>query len=946
MAENIKKTDLYSGWKIAADKDNNGYENGWHKSVSENAVDAFVPSIIQQFLPEYHGAAFYWCNFTPDLAYDATDKILLRFGGIDYMAQIWLNGKGLGKFESPEAPFSIDVTDIIKNKKDNLLAVRVVNPIDKDIDGLNINNIPHRNKSLKKQAGSNLNHGGIWFGVELAVVPGIHITDKFVSGDIKTGMLNIQLEMNNTTDDTVTACVEMNVYDKSDFCNKITGQVCDIDLKPGISAEGFSFIVPQHKLWDTDNPNLYKVEIILDSSSGQHRIELNFGFREFTVKDGFFYLNGKKIFLKSSHSGNAFPIGQMMPVADDHARKDFILAKASGFNCVRSIAGMFRPDQLDFCDEMGIMIYEECLASWQMGTLNIPIGDKEKMLERYDNATAGMIKRDRNHACIVAWGLLNETLHDDIFDRAVKFLPTGKALDPTRLFILSSGRFDSDFSIGSVSNPYVYEWENQWGDDGHFDEEVLKHNPYTGWGSDFSAGDFHIYPVAPMNDEFTKLIRTVGSKNKPVFLSEYGTGSLFHVIEEWRHFQQHGCRPDLEDSSWLEYQSRSLIRDWKRFGLEKVFPFPEMMLKESQRLNADVRYRDFNTIRSNPDICGFSLTGLLDHGMCGEGLWSYWRRYKPEMYDAVSDGWAPLRFCLFAKSHVYRNEEFEIEAVLANENQLKPGKYTADFAIIGDMGTVEMFSEDFEIADDSFAIPVMKRSISLDVPSGNYKLVASLREGGSPMGGHLDIIVSDPSDFVKPQTSVYVEGLKESTVKFLEENNIKTEAYTGQKDGIVLLGNVDAKTISAAKESAENGAKVIFLNSECFKDGNVSLLEIADDLKCVNYRDWLYHKECVMADNTVFEGLGHGLVDFPTFGQTFPHLAFEMKEVPDEVICPAFHTGYHAIKMAYGAFHCICGLNKGDGKIYLNCFDIENNISLNPAADRLLLNLINYVLTK
>lgn len=942
--ENVKKLNLNYGWLIDTDAENKGAELGWDKAVSKDAVEAFVPSIIQQFFPQYHGAAFYWCEFTPELTVDETDRIILNFGGVDYKAQVWLNGKELGEAECPETPFNFDITDIVKNGRKNLLAVRVINPTDKDIDGLNIQNIPHRNKSLYRQAGSNLNHGGIWFGVDLTVLPGVHITDKFVSGDIRTGEINIQLEMNNTLEEDIEACVEMNIYDKNDACTKVTGQVADVMLKKGINAEGFKFTVPQHKLWSPDEPNLYRVEIVLDSSAGQHKVTLNFGFREFIVKDGFFYLNGKKIFLKSSHSGNAFPIGEMFPVAEGHMRKDFILAKSCGFNCIRSIAGMFRPEQLDLCDEMGLMVYEECLASWLMGVGNLDNGDKEKFLERFDNATANMIKRDRNHTCLVAWGLLNETLHDDIYDRAVKFLPTAKALDPTRLIILSSGRFDSDFRVGSASNPFVYEWENVWGIDGEHKDEYLEHNPYTKWGSMDKAGDHHFYPVAPMTKESEDRLRYVGKGTKPVFLSEYGTGALFDVIEEWQHFVQYGGRQDLPDGAWLEYQSRALMRDWEKFGLTKVYPFPEMMLKESQRLNADVRYRDFNLIRSNPQLCGFSLTGLLDHGMCGEGLWSYWRRFKPEMFDAVSDGWAPLRFCIFAKSHVYSGEELEIEVVLANENVLKAGKYTADVAVMSEKGTVKVFTKEFEIKGDEFAVPVMKESFSDYLPTGKYYIKAALRNGGSPVGTTLDFHVTDSKDIKNISGDIYVKGLKDSTVKLLEKQGANICEYTGQTAGTVILGIIDKETLKMAEKSANEGATVLFINAEEFNDADaVKDLNITDDLKAVDYRDWLYHKECVITEDTVFDGLGHGLVDFPTFGQTFPHRAFETDAVPDYIISPAFLTGYHAIKDAYGAMQVAFGFNKGKGRIFINCFDIENNIGTNPAADILLMNFVNYI---
>ena len=85
---------------------------------------------------------------------------------------------------------------------------------------------------------------------------------------------------------------------------------------------------------------------------------MRFGFRELRVVNGWFRLNGKRIFLRSTHTGNHFPIGQQVAVDHDLLRRDLVLAKASGFNAVRFIAGVAWPEQLDFCDEIGLMVYE------------------------------------------------------------------------------------------------------------------------------------------------------------------------------------------------------------------------------------------------------------------------------------------------------------------------------------------------------------------------------------------------------------------------------------------------------------------------------------------------------------------------------------------------------------------------------------------------------------
>jgi len=101
-----------------------------------------------------------------------------------------------------------------------------------------------------------------------------------------------------------------------------------------------------------------------------------------------------------------------------------------------------------------------------------------------------------------------------------------------------------------------------------------------------------------------------------VFLSEYGIGSQMNAINEWRHFEQVGAQPD----PYLVPRAASL------------FNRPAM---------DDGRHRmdDQGASVPIPSSGGYNLTGILDHGMTGEGLWAYWREWKPATFDAVADGW-------------------------------------------------------------------------------------------------------------------------------------------------------------------------------------------------------------------------------------------------------------------------------------------------------------------
>ena len=946
---NIKTFKLMDNWFIAYDKENDGIERGWDRFMPYNATETKVPSIIAEALPDCHGVAFYFCKFTPKITVKDSGRLLLKFGAADYKASVYLNGEFLGSHEGGETPFTFDVTDNIRLGGENFLSVRIVNPVIEDIDGLNIVNVPNRNKATINMAGSCTNYGGLCGEVELISLPAIYIDDLFLIGDINEKTLKVKVCINNTIEKDIPLQLSVNVYGTIGAKEKVCGGKISIRPENGVSEAEITLNIPDMRLWDIDDPYLYSVEVSVRSEFGRHRKIENFGFREFLVKDGYFYLNGRKIFLKSSHTGNAFPVGQGYPAIKEQIRKDMVMAKAYGFNMVRSIAGMLREEQLRVCDEIGLMVYEENFAGWDLGFgFFLPeagrdkIGDVELMLKRFDYCTIEMIKRDRNHPSITIWGLLNE-MNDQfpVTKRAKEILPTLREYDPTRLVLFNSGRWDKYEDVASGSNPYSSEWDAAMGNDLHPINDENKLGDNVGFDN---CGDLHIYPTYPFTDAYKNYLRNYAKDYLPAFFSESGMSGLLNVIEEAKHYEQHGFREDLEDYKWIKSQADKLECDWQRLNLKNIFPYPEMMLKESQRMSAFDRRRIFDIVRSNPKFNGYSITGLLDHGWCGEGLWSLWRRFKPEVYDTVCDGWAPLRFCLFTDTHVMRNREFEVEAVLANENVLKEGKYKAYFAVVSDFGTVKAWEKDFEITDDAFAIPVMKEKITLDVPGGKYSLIAYM-DGASPLGNKLDFFVSDEKDIKLEADEISYIGIENGTKNYLESLGAELKKFEKSDKGVVIIGKeVSESEFDELIEAVENGAKLLFMDYRIFeKEGYLKRLELADDIIMKKSWDWLYHKESVNAKPEIFKGLGFGLADQRIFGQVISMRGFETRKTPDEVISPAFYTGYHGYNGSYGLFYNALGFKKGEGTAYLNSFDIELNLDKEPAAKILLVNYLNYL---
>ncbi len=138
-------------------------------------------------LRDYVGVAWYRTRFTVP-ASKASQKVLLRFGAVDYQADVFVNGQAAGSHEGAYTPFTLDVTARVKPGA-NELVVRVVDPPaagrgrDPRFPQFNYDELPRGKQNWYIQ------NGGIWQPVWLDVRPALYIdavrvTPK-VSGEVE-----------------------------------------------------------------------------------------------------------------------------------------------------------------------------------------------------------------------------------------------------------------------------------------------------------------------------------------------------------------------------------------------------------------------------------------------------------------------------------------------------------------------------------------------------------------------------------------------------------------------------------------------------------------------------------------------------------------------------------------------------------------------------------------
>ncbi len=120
------------GWKFKLDPERVGQDDKWFAADLNDSGwdDIGIEKAWQGFDYDYVGVA--WYRRTIELpARPESDKVELRFEGVDECAWVWVNGQYAGEHDIGPAgwnkPFSLDVTDLLRWGAENQITVRAMN---------------------------------------------------------------------------------------------------------------------------------------------------------------------------------------------------------------------------------------------------------------------------------------------------------------------------------------------------------------------------------------------------------------------------------------------------------------------------------------------------------------------------------------------------------------------------------------------------------------------------------------------------------------------------------------------------------------------------------------------------------------------------------------------------------------------------------------------------
>jgi len=574
----------------------------------EKVRQALVPGSWQsEFddLRDYAGVAWYWTSFT--LAPLAAGQIaLVRFGAVDYRAEVYFNGQKLGSHEGGYLPVEFDVTSLL-HPGENQLAVRVADPGAKpdEVEGIKYAEIPHGKQNWYVQT------SGPWQGVELEVRPRMHLGAVHVAARAD-GSFGIEAPIVNAA-----------AGNPAGEPAKVTAQILDsagkvawersLELKAGQEKCEFSDRLSSPSLWSPASPALYTLRVGLSSGDGSRSThypgdtqDYRFGFRTFETRGGKFYLNGKVIYLRGALDQAFYPDTLYTEPSLDDLRAEMRRAKQLGLNLLRCHIKVPDPRYLEAADEAGVLVWYE-IPNWDKLTAD----SKRRGME----TLRGMVERDWNHPAIVIVSIINESWGANLKEaRDRQWLEQAyheaKAIVPGWLVDDNSACCDNFHLASDLADFHQYDAIPDHAAD--FDRFVADQARRPGWLFS-SYGD-----AAPRGDE-------------PMLLSEFGNWGLPRVPETkpwWfaRRFEGREITlPEGIEKRFADYQ------------LDSLFGNLSALTDETDKHQYEALKYEIETLRIHPEIQGYVITEFTDVNWEANGLLDMWRRPKnnPELFSKL-----------------------------------------------------------------------------------------------------------------------------------------------------------------------------------------------------------------------------------------------------------------------------------------------------------------------
>ncbi len=365
------------------------------------------------------------------------NRFFLDFDGVMMTPKVYVNGQLAGEWAYGYNSFRVDITKFLKFGGKNVVAVRAENKPSSTrwYPGAGI----YRHTWLIEANPVHVAHWGIF--VTTPDIKGIKkIDDKKPQKEYKASSAKISVSATIANTDSVPANVKISheVFPLDGKKDKpLASRNTDAVSVPagGEKTIDADFQLNSPKLWDVLSPALYvlRTTVFVDDKMTD-RQDTVFGVRKAEWKPDGFYLNNRRVQIRGvCQHHDMGPLGSAV-----HKRaleRQVEILKSFGVNSIRTSHNPPAPELLEICDREGILVDAEMFDIWKYQKYDKVNGYHRYWNDWWKKDVGNFVRRDRNHASIIAWSAgneIDEQAKPDGKEIARGLIAEFKKHDPTR----------------------------------------------------------------------------------------------------------------------------------------------------------------------------------------------------------------------------------------------------------------------------------------------------------------------------------------------------------------------------------------------------------------------------------------------------------------------------------------------------------------------------------
>lgn len=428
-------------WTYTFDFGKSGHERGLEKSqgFSDNIIVPFCPESPLSGVghTDFIDAMWYHRKLPVPATWDGK-RILLNFGGVDYRAEIFVNGKSLFTHYGGGSSFAVDITSAVTPGQEADLVVAVKDDVRswQQTGG-------KQSRRLNSYECLYTRVTGIWQTVWLEAVNHGALSSCRITPDLDARKFVFEPRFYD-----LDAGAKLTIA-VSDGKKTVSTQTVDASNNSFLTAE-----IKNPRTWSPEDPFLYDITFTVTAPDGSviDKVSSYAGMRKAELRGTTFYLNNEPYYQRLVLDQGYYPDGQWTAPSDEQLRRDIELAKEAGFNGARLHQKVFEPRYFYWADHLGYLTWGES-ASWGMNWTD-PVAARNLLSEWQE-----CVNRDYNVTSLIAWSPLNETWIPDVDGQRARltndlyFLT--KNMDRTRPVVSASGGHHAGFTDIYAEHTYT-----------------------------------------------------------------------------------------------------------------------------------------------------------------------------------------------------------------------------------------------------------------------------------------------------------------------------------------------------------------------------------------------------------------------------------------------------------------------------------------------------------